>query len=305
MTFFAILIFYIPSAKSNLLLTLFSQNFFNTTSFFFLISGDFRGTKDSLKKLVNDERCQKPLLIDIWQFHQAERLYILRILKEILTQVCSPTTNVSTNSSKHSATFHDIFAKLDKDGQLKESLFDQFESLISAPIPSKKDKHFTKELIEAWAHFNLREQSELVQILLLYLHHEATSCDKSDIIRLLKLFTNHGFGSQKLAENVDKGLIESIGHLESILMVYLLDLPGLTSTAQGQADLDQHPIWKNPSLIQELDRCIGSSLGNLKPHGPPMLAWMLAHYIVEDQVTKHKSLGIPKGIFRATTTKAS
>ena len=78
-------------------------------------------------------------------------------------------------------------------------------------------------------------------------------------------------------------------------------------------EIAQHSIWKNPQLIQELDRSIGSNLGTLRyikitvrkfhnfqilreinffrPHGPPMLAWMLSHYLVDRQVGKFKSLG--------------
>ena len=31
--------------------------------------------------------------------------------------------------------------------------------------------------------------------------------------------------------------------------------------------------------------------GTLKPHGPPMLAWMLSHYLVDQQISKHNNLG--------------
>ena len=116
-----------------------------------MILGDFRGTKESLKKLVNDERCQKPLMIDIWHFHQAEKLYNLRVLKEILTD----------STSKHMKTYEDVFVKLDEGCQLKKSLIKQFQSLIEAPLP-EKDKYYSEDLIEAWAHFNLRQQSKLL-----------------------------------------------------------------------------------------------------------------------------------------------
>ena len=53
--------------------------------FFYLFSGDFRGTKDSLKKLVSEDRYRKPLLRDIWYFYGAERLYLLQVRNS-----CSP-----------------------------------------------------------------------------------------------------------------------------------------------------------------------------------------------------------------------
>ncbi len=44
------------------------------------LAGDFRGTKQSLKRLVDDDRLQKPLMVDIWQFYRAERLHLLQVL---------------------------------------------------------------------------------------------------------------------------------------------------------------------------------------------------------------------------------
>ena len=60
------------------------------------------------------------------------------------------------------------------------------------------------------------------------------------------------------------------GYLESILIVYLLDLPSLVNTNEDDI-AKQHHIWNNPTFVQDLDRSIGSNLGTLGPHGPPML----------------------------------
>ena len=49
----------------------------------FLTSGgifsEFRGTSESLKDLLNHDHQVKPLLLDIWQFYRAERLYLLQV----------------------------------------------------------------------------------------------------------------------------------------------------------------------------------------------------------------------------------
>ena len=205
---------------------------------------------------MNDERCQKPLLNDIWQFHQAEKLYILRIIKEILTQKCS-----TDSTSRHFEVYNDIFAELDKNGQLKDSLIKQFQSLIEINPPTK-DKFYTSDTIQAWAHFNLRQQCEVLQILLLYFH-QCEKIEGEDVLNLLKLFTSHRFGTKKIVENNDKNLVESIGYLESSLIVYLLELPTLANISEVE-EIAQHSIWKKPQLIQELDRSIGSNLGTLR-----------------------------------------
>ena len=48
--------------------------------------GEFRGTKQSLKELINEDRNQPALLVDIWQFYRAERLHLLQVIKEIISQ---------------------------------------------------------------------------------------------------------------------------------------------------------------------------------------------------------------------------
>ena len=83
------------------------------------------------------------------------------------------------------------------------------------------------------------------------------------MIDLLKIFSSHKFGMNRFGDKVDAALVDSIGHLEAVLIVYLLDLPGLTETIEDVTDLDRHPIWKNPSLVQDLDKNIGSNLGKV------------------------------------------
>ena len=99
---------------------------------------------------------------------------------------------------------------------------------------------------------------EILQILMLYFHR---GFDGNDVIDLLKIFTAHKFGHNRFGDKVDTSLVDSIGHLEAVLIVYLLDLPALTETIEDVADLDRHPIWKNLSLVQDLDKNIGSNLG--------------------------------------------
>ena len=106
---------------------------------------------------------------------------------------------------------------------------------------------------------------EILQILLLYFHR---GFDGDDVIELLKIFTAHKFGHNRFGDKVDTAFVDSIGHLEAVLIVYLLDLPALTETIEDLADLDQHPIWKSPSLVQDLDKNIGSNLGINLIKGP-------------------------------------
>ena len=97
--------------------------FYHTISIIYVyIAGDFRGTKESLKKLVNEDRVRKHLLIDIWQFYRAERLYLLKVVKEILS-------NSNNTKHKHHQTFSDVLEKL-KAKDLISSLIRQLCSTI-------------------------------------------------------------------------------------------------------------------------------------------------------------------------------
>ena len=85
----------------------------------FIHTGDFRGTKDSLKKLVNEDRYRKPLMTDIWHFYRSERLYLLKTTKEIMTKTWK-------EGSKHHATFADIFNQMEE-LSIGQSLLNQLE----------------------------------------------------------------------------------------------------------------------------------------------------------------------------------
>ncbi len=234
----------------------------------YLNSGDFRGTKASLKKLVDEDRFQKPLLLDVWQFYRAERLYLLRVLKELLTHACNP-------AHRHQQQFAQTLDDLRKDERLWKSLVSQLRSVIHEEVPSVETHgpYFTEQCAKTWVHFNLREQSELLQLILLYLHYSAGSTDSmaEKFKELIELFQDHSFGHRQLSEHllpeVSAELAQSVGMLESLILVYLMDLPSLTGDAGRREVL--------PASMENLV----SGLGSHPDHGPVMLAWMLSHYL--------------------------
>ena len=91
-------------------------------------------------------------------------------------------------------TYEDVFVKLDEDCQLKKSLIKQFQSLIEAPLP-EKDKYYSEDLIEAWAHFNLRQQSKLLNPLHLLFGDRKLDLDQ------IHPFTKKNFFSQNCYYN--------------------------------------------------------------------------------------------------------
>jgi len=240
------------------------------------LSTEFRGTSASLADLLKHEGQVKPLMVDIWQFYRAERLYLLQVLKEVLTH-----HNDADNETRE--VFEKVFEKIDSDGELKNQLVDQFKAVIKEKPPKTDSLGFqlASSCRKSWTHFNLREQSELLQLLLIYFHQtgETTAVDWSS---LCAVFSSHQFGSKQLQllKSGDEGescqqMGLAVGQLEAAVLVQLLDLPSVTG------DPEHHQIFGGDKG-GDIEKLV-SGLGDLKPHGPPMLAWMLGQYLSRGQ----------------------
>ena len=237
---------------------------------------EFRGTSESLADLLKHEGQVKPLILDIWQFYRAERLYLLQVLKEVLTY-----HNEIKNENRE--VFEKVFEKIDDNGKLKQSLVDQFKSVIKEK-PPKTDGlgcQLAATCRKSWTHFNLREQSELLQLLLIYFHQTGENLS-GDWSALCGVFSSHQFGTKQLMllRSGEEGegceqLALAVGHLEAAILVQLLDLSGVSN------DLESEKIFGG-AKGGEIEKLI-SGLGDLRPHGPPMLAWMLGQYLARGQ----------------------
>lgn len=125
--------------------------------------------------------------------------------------------------------------------------------------------HFRDDLGKAWAHFTLREQVELLQLLLLYFNVVDSNIeiengyDIEDAQRLIEIFQRHNFGRrQKFIGSGPAGLLqpsdiiapelaEAVGQLESLMMLHIFDLPSLT-VYEGDAAKDKNnPLWHTKS----------------------------------------------------------
>ena len=217
-------------------------------------------------------------MTDVWHFYRAERLYSLRILKEVLS-------NVDNHRNKHQSVFHDIFHQMEEIN-LKSSLFKQLKAVIAEKPPSKEThgSNFSESMVKSWVHFNLREQSELLQLIILYYHCSNQSWQHlSDLKHIWDIAQSHKFCRQtSTGRSLDSdatrlSLVEGIRQLESFLIVYCMN--------QERSDAQ--------TAMVETDNLILSSLGNLAEHGPIMLAWMLVHFQIEGEssLVKYRNLG--------------
>ena len=152
------------------------------------LATEFRGTSESLSDLLKNESQVKPLLVDIWHFYRAERLYLLQVLKEVITH---------HNNEEHEnrEVFEKVFDKIDKDGRMKHELVEQLKEVISEESPNTETLGYVlgAAVKKSWTHFNLREQSEVLQLLLLYFHQTGEYL-AGDWLILYNIFSGQTFG---------------------------------------------------------------------------------------------------------------
>jgi len=229
---------------------------------------EFRGTMQSLKEFLKEEDNTLPLLLDIWQFYRAERLYLLQIIKHILAGKSDPDC----------PEYLDKASKLLDSTKLNKLLIKQIESVTKEKKPNTDvlSSSLGKTCSSLWIHFNLREISELLQILLISL--SVNGYENDDILTITDAFYQFGFGS-KLSLKVDfdepnSQLVKSISYLCIMNLVYLLDLPTLTSSKED------HKIWNNTETVSKVERLI-SGLGSSPTHSPALLTWTLSCYLAK------------------------
>jgi len=168
------------------------------------LASEFRGTQESLKDLIQDEQKRKPLILDIWQFYRAERLYLLQIIKQILTlnQSSKDAHNQSGDvTNKVSNDFAPILSKVLKtldsgQGGLRACLTDQLTAVTKEKEPETEalGPSLGATCRNAWIHFNLRETSELLQILLISLY--VNGFVYKDVETVTEIFFEFGFGTK-------------------------------------------------------------------------------------------------------------
>ena len=94
------------------------------------LATEFRGTSESLAGLMKEDSQARPLLLDIWQFYRAERLYLLQVLKEILTFFNNP-------ESPNQVVFEEVLGAIEGSTGLRGRLVEQLEKVLKeeATVP--------------------------------------------------------------------------------------------------------------------------------------------------------------------------
>uniref|UniRef100_A0A8C4NXP8 Nucleoporin NUP188 n=1 Tax=Dicentrarchus labrax TaxID=13489 RepID=A0A8C4NXP8_DICLA len=146
---------------------------------------DYRGTRDSLKVVLKDERQSQALLLKIADYYYDERMCLLRCVLLLLTYF-------QDERHPYRAEYCNCVNKLEKD--LVSNYQSQFEKLFKAEAPTWETHGnlMTERQVSLWFLQCLREQSLLLEIIFLYYAYFEMS--PSDLLSFTKMFKEEGFG---------------------------------------------------------------------------------------------------------------
>lgn len=232
---------------------------------------DYRGTQDSLKVVLKDDRQSQALLLKIADYYYEERMCLLRCVLLLLTYF-------QDERHPYRTEYSNCVNKLEKD--LVSSYQSQFENLFNAEAPTWETHGnlMTERQVSRWFMQCLREQSLLLEIIFLYYAYFEMS--PSDLLSFTKMFKDQGFGLRQTNRHlVDKSmdaLVDRIGYLSSLILVEGMDIDFLHKCALEDCT-EQHQFHGASDVIKEMDQLL-LTFGDIPHHGPVLLAWVLLRH---------------------------
>uniref|UniRef100_A0A8C4IF02 Nucleoporin NUP188 n=1 Tax=Dicentrarchus labrax TaxID=13489 RepID=A0A8C4IF02_DICLA len=261
---------------------------------------DYRGTRDSLKVVLKDERQSQALLLKIADYYYDERMCLLRCVLLLLTYF-------QDERHPYRAEYCNCVNKLEKD--LVSNYQSQFEKLFKAEAPTWETHGnlMTERQVSLWFLQCLREQSLLLEIIFLYYAYFEMS--PSDLLSFTKMFKEEGFGlrqtNRHLVDRSMDALVERIGYLSSLILVEGMDIDFLHKCALEDCT-EQHQFSSSPDVIKEMDQLL-LTFGDIPHHGPVLLAWvLLRHTLRPDEsspvIRRIGNTALQLGVFKYIST---
>uniref|UniRef100_A0A3Q1IBP7 Nucleoporin NUP188 n=1 Tax=Anabas testudineus TaxID=64144 RepID=A0A3Q1IBP7_ANATE len=261
---------------------------------------DYRGTRDSLKVVLKDERQSQALLLKIADYYYEERVCLLRCVLLLLTYF-------QDERHPYRAEYCNCVNKLEKD--LVSNYQSQFENLFRAEAPTWETHGnlMTERQVSRWFLQCLREQSLLLEIIFLYYAYFEMS--PTDLLSFTKMFKEQGFGLRQTNRHlVDKSmdaLVDCIGYLSSLILIEGMDIDFLHKCALEDCT-EQHQFSSAPDVIKEMDQLL-LTFGDIPHHGPVLLAWvLLRHTLRPDEsspvIRRIGNTALQLGVFKYLST---
>ncbi|XP_072176210.1 nucleoporin NUP188-like [Diadema setosum] len=249
----------------------------------------FRGTDKQLQAILKDERSVQAMLLKVWDFYHADRLHLLQCIKHL-------ANFWQDEDHPYQVQYAEFVEDLQSSGLFKK-LVAQYEDRFGTLAPSKETAGplMTERQRIRWCIQSLREQSELLGIILLFLHASLTPTEK--LSEVMKLFQQQGFGTRQPyrhlldTEEIAQKLTSRIEFLCCVILLECMDLFPLMAVTD-ESSIENHPLVVNKSLSKEFSSAV-QSLGQSTSHAPILLAWMVFQTIAWPGKDQHlvKRLG--------------
>ncbi|XP_012876728.1 PREDICTED: nucleoporin NUP188 homolog [Dipodomys ordii] len=239
---------------------------------------DYRGTRDSLKTVLQDERQSQALILKIADYYYEERTCILRCVLHLLTYF-------QDERHPYRVEYADCVDKLEK--ELVSKYRQQFEELYKTEAPTWETHGnlMTERQVSRWFAQCLREQSMLLEIIFLYYaYFEMTP---SDLLVLTKMFKEQGFGSRQtnrhLVDETMDPFVDRIGYFSALILVEGMDIESLHKFALDDRR-ELHQFAQDGLICQDMDRLM-LTFGDIPHHAPVLLAWALLRHTLNPEET--------------------
>ncbi|XP_071310296.1 nucleoporin NUP188 isoform X1 [Agelaius tricolor] len=240
---------------------------------------DYRGTRDSLKTVLQDERQSQALMLKLADYYYEERICILRCVLHLLTYF-------QDERHPYTAQYFQCVEKLDK--ELVPNYRKQFEALYKAEAPTWETHGnlMTERQVSRWFVQCLREQSMLLEVIFLYYAYFEMAPE--ELLAFAKMFKEQGFGTRQtnrhlVDESMDH-LVDRIGYFSALILVEGMEIDSLHERALDDRT-EEHKLANNQHIHQEMDNQL-LQLGDVSHHAPVLLAWaLLRHTINPDEST--------------------
>ncbi|XP_025060752.1 nucleoporin NUP188 homolog isoform X5 [Alligator sinensis] len=238
---------------------------------------DYRGTRDSLKTVLQDERQSQALMLKLADYYYEERVCILCCVLHLLTYF-------QDERHPYMAQYSQCVEKLEK--ELVPNYRKQFEELYKAEAPTWETHGnlMTERQVSRWFVQCLREQSMLLEVIFLYYAYFEMAPD--ELLAFARMFRDQGFGSRQtnrhlVDESMDH-LVDRIGYFSALILVEGMEIDSLHERALDDRT-EEHKLANNGHVHQqEMDRLL-LTLGDVSHNAPVLLAWALLRHTISPE----------------------
>uniref|UniRef100_A0A4W3IUI1 Nucleoporin NUP188 n=1 Tax=Callorhinchus milii TaxID=7868 RepID=A0A4W3IUI1_CALMI len=241
---------------------------------------DYRGTRDSIKIVLEDERQSQALQLKIADYYYEERLYTLRCVLYLLTYF-------QDERHPYRGEYSKCVDRLEK--ELVSNYRKQFEALFRAEAPTWETHGnlMSEHQVCRWFVQCLREQALILEIIFLYYAYFEMAPE--DFLAFARIFKEQGFGRRQtnrhLIDETMDALVDSIGYFSTLILVEGMDIDFLHKCALEER-VEQHQFANARELCQEVDKLF-LTLGDIPHHAPALLAWALLRHTLSLDESSH------------------